>query len=86
MLHIDLSDILGEHINPEGVPEWEWIKRKACYSHVDNGSCGIWEFILVTSNFEDDFEGCEDAPDKLKSVIKSAIHDGHPYILIHQYT
>ncbi|WP_131421437.1 hypothetical protein [Comamonas thiooxydans] len=77
---IMMQDIVGDYDDPEKVPEWKWVENNASFAHVQNGTSGIWEFVLNLA--------CEmkDIPERLRPVILKAQADGMAYLMFHQGT
>ena len=46
---IQMHDIVGDYDVPDTVQEWQWIEKKASFSHRSNGQHGVWDFILNLS-------------------------------------
>lgn len=86
VFEVQMTELVGEYDSPDNTPEWEWIEANASYSNSSNGSDGVWEFILNVANFDEEYNGCEDAPEAIQHLIKNAIENDYSYILIHQGT
>lgn len=74
-----MPDLLDYNV-PEDVPAWRWIEREASFSHLNNGSDGIWEFVVNLSR------ELPDIPELLASVIAEARLKGVSYLVFHQGT
>jgi len=83
LLDVNVVDILGDYDVPEDVHEWSWIESNASFKNVNNGECGIWEFMVNISLMEDDLSS---VPKKLMPTISSALSNGYSYILFNQGT
>ena len=69
-----MQDIVGDYEVPNEVPEWAWVESNACFAHAQNGTNGIWEFILnLSSPFKD-------VPATLAPVIAEAQAEGIVYL------
>jgi hypothetical protein len=79
---ISMPDLVGDYVRPEEVPEWDWVQRQAVYSHVRNGTDGIWEFVLNLSvlHYQDP------VPEKLQGAINAARSKHIAYLIVHQNT
>jgi hypothetical protein len=79
---ISMPDQVGDYVRPEDVPEWDWVQRQAVFSHVRNGTDGIWEFILNLSvlHYQDP------VPEKLQGAIADARSKNLAYLVVHQAT
>ncbi|WP_299194726.1 hypothetical protein [uncultured Amphritea sp.] len=80
-----MVDVVGDYDTPDEVTEWEWVEEKASYKHTQNGSHGIWEFLLNVSVIENESND-NDIPERLKPVIQNALEQNCSYILFHQGT
>lgn len=81
VLEVMMQDIVGDYDVPEQVPEWSWVESNASFAHVQNGTSGVWEFVLNLSCVEMD-----DVPEKLRPVISKAVADNIAYLIFHQGT
>lgn len=82
ILQVSLTDLVGDYDTPDTVPEWQWIEREACFSHLRNGEAGIWEFQVHVGSV-----ACRhDMPSALRSLFNAAVQQGVAYIVFHQGT
>jgi hypothetical protein len=80
ILDVNMTDIIGDYDTPDGIKEWQWIQKNACFSHRNNGKEGLWDFMVNISVEH------TNTPFNLLPVIISAIASGHSYILFNQGT
>lgn len=76
-----MQDIVGDYDVPEQVPEWSWVESNASFAHVQNGTSGVWEFVMNLSVVE-----MKDIPEKLRPVFSKAVADNIAYLIFHQGT
>ncbi len=77
-----MQEIVGDYDTPDQVPEWAWVESNASFAHINNGTDGVWEFIL---NLSRTFEH-EEIPESLKPVLAKARAEGLAYLVFHQGT
>lgn len=81
-LEVDVTDYL-EYECADEVPEWQWIEKVASFTHNDNYTDGIWEFMVNVTRLE---QGDVEVPTALLKPLQAAIAGGCQYILFHQGT
>jgi hypothetical protein len=88
VLDVLMSDVIGDYDVPDNVEEWQWVESIASYSHVQNGSDGIWEFLINLALVELAIEQSETntIPVRLRPLIEEAKAEGYSYILFNQGT
>lgn len=80
ILEIQMQDLVGDYDVPEDVPEWAWIEQNASFSHKENGSSGVWEFMINLG------KTLPDIPPRLAAVVERARQAKAAYLLFHQGT
>lgn len=79
LLDVNLTDVVAPYEDPKRVPEWQWIREKACFAHTDNGqSPGVYEFIVHASVDRTNM------PSTLQPYFERAQKEGEGYILFNQ--
>lgn len=73
MLQVYAPEVLGEHDDMSGVPEWEWIEKVASFSHTEVAD-RIVHIIYADHH---------DVPTKLQPVLDSAKAAGMNWVLFH---
>jgi hypothetical protein len=82
ILEVMMQDFAGEYEVPAAVPEWQWVQEHASFSHVDNNTDGIWEF-MVNVECEGDRS---DMPAALKPLFAKARLHNAKWVMFHQGT
>lgn len=77
---INLQDVVGDYAVPSDIAEWAWVEANAAFAHTNNGTDGVWEFVL---NMARDFS---DIPSRLVPAITEARAKNLSYLIIHQGT
>ena len=76
----DVTEFIPEYDVPDDIHEWKWIENISSYKHSDNGSAGVWEFIV---HIDREFDYI---PPILRPIITNAVRQDCTYILFHQGT
>ncbi|MGR5253660.1 hypothetical protein ACPV5S_15790 [Vibrio astriarenae] len=82
MLEVDMTDIFDYDVH-EDVEEWAWIEKNASFTHTDNGTTGVWEFIVWAGVAE---VNPNDVPLRLRFAFEMATKLGVSFIQFHQGT
>lgn len=80
MAEVMMQDIVGEYDDPRNVPAWQWVEQNHSFAHKDNGTNGVWEFVVNLSR------SFSDIPAELFAVIQKAKAEGKHYVMFHQGT
>lgn len=75
---IMMQDIVGPYDVPADVPEWAWVQTNASFVHRDNGTDGVWDYMVNVTR------SLEGAPKRLRAVLELARRQGVSLLLFHQ--
>lgn len=84
-LDVNMLDVVDDYDTPDTVPEWNWVKEQASFSHCGNNrDSGVYEYMVNVECINSRFPDKEGVPEKLRDIFAQANATNSVWVLFYQ--